>query len=325
MQKPRSARPFLAAVSLIAAGVTLAGAVEPSDSLAPGPLAGVAPRDFATGVMTTIAANPDASETVSLHDVVELTENAQIAWEPKLLPASQTLASTAERSRFTRDTWTLEFGFKPLRMIRVADPSAESGQRLVWYLVYRVKNTGEALRPTADDQNGAFEAETVASGAVRFSPHFVLEGHDVAPSGGKIYRAYLDRVMPEAVAAIRQRELPGRRLWSNIAMPLEPIAEGEERWGVAMWTDIDPEMDFFSVYAGGLSNAYDWTDPPGAYTAGDPPGRGREFVRKTLQLNFWRPGDRFLQHESEVRYGVAPGKAALYGVDEGVDHRWVYR
>ena len=91
------------------------------------------------------------------------------------------------------------------------------------------------------------------------------------------------------------------------------------------WVDIDPRIDFFSIFVGGLTNAYQWTDPPGAYKTGDPPATGREFKRKTLQLNFWRPGDEFGQDETAIRYGVARGKANLYDVFEGVAYRWVYR
>lgn len=284
----------------------------------------VPPREFAPGVETVIEPAIDPAETVTEHDVVEIRVQDALDWKPKLL-ADQTLYEDADDARFTRPVWCLQFGFKPLRMIRLIDPSTESGQRLVWYLVYRVKNTGAALKPTFNPDNGEYNAKTVEQGPIRFLPHFVLQGQDIAPSGGKIYRAYLDRVLPEAVSAIRQREVPGRKLYSATTMPLEPIPAGEERWGVAMWSEVDPEIDFFSVYIRGLTNAYDWTDPPGVYAAGDPPGKGREFVRKTLQLNFWRPGDRFLQHENEVRYGTAPGKADLYGVEEGVDFRWTYR
>lgn len=282
------------------------------------------PREFAPGVETVIAPAIDPSETVTEHELVEIRVQENLNWTPKLL-ADKTLYEDSDKSRFTRPVWSLEFGFKPLRMIRLMDPAAESGQRLVWYLVYRVKNTGQALEPTFNPDDGEFTAKAVEQGPIRFLPHLVLQGQDVAPNGGKIYRAYLDRVQPEAVQAIRQREVPGRKLYTATTMPMEPIAAGEERWGVAMWSGIDPEIDFFSVYIRGLTNAYDWTDPPGVYAAGDPPGKGREFVRKTLQLNFWRPGDRFLQHESEVRYGTAPGKADLYGVEEGVDYRWTYR
>lgn len=283
-----------------------------------------APRDFAPGVETVIASSVDPADTVTPHEMVEIRSDASLEWTPKLL-ADQTLYQDAAAARFSRDVWALEFGFKPLRMIRLMDPSVESGQRFVWYLVYRVKNTGKAVQPTTSEEDGAFDGVATDSGSIRFLPHMVLQGHDTAPGGGKIYRAYLDQAMPEAVPAIRNRETPGRELYTATSMPLKPLAPGEERWGVALWSEIDPEIDFFSVYVRGLTNAYDWTDPAGAYTAGDSPGKGREFVRKTLQLNFWRPGDRFLQHENEVRYGTAPGKASLYGVGEGVDYRWVYR
>lgn len=283
-----------------------------------------APRVFAPGVETVIPVRIDPESTATVHDLVEITAQPDLKWTPKVLSPSQTLVEQSTDVRFRRDVWRLEFAFKPLRMIRLV-PAGGGEQKLVWYLVYRVKNTGEALRPTRSEETGEFEAVAVDGGPIRFLPHCVLEGNDVAPNGGRIYRAYLDQVMPAAADAIQRRETPGRKLYSSVAMPLEPIAVGEERWGVATWADIDPEIDFFSVFIRGLTNAYDWTDPEGAYQPGDPPGKGREFVRQTLQLNFWRPGDRFLQHENEVRLGVPPGKSDLYGVDEGVAYRWIYR
>ena len=283
------------------------------------------PRVFAPGVETVIQPSLDPADTTSRHDMVEFRTRDDLAWGPAILNPSLTLHSRAADARFERDLWCLEFGFKPLRMVRLESADPDVGSRLIWYLVYRVKNTGEMLSPVGDEETGEFSAKTVPSQAIRFSPHFVLQGHDVGANEGKLYRSYLDRVVPGALAPIRQRETPGRRLLSSVEMPLEPLEPGQEAWGVAMWESIDPEMDFFSVYVRGLTNAYVWTDPPGAHQAGDPPGKGREFAHKTLQLNFWRPGDRFLQHESEVRYGVPPGKAGLYGVAEGVAYQWLYR
>ena len=86
-------------------------------------------------------------------------------------------------------------------------------------------------------------------------------------------------------------------------------------WGVATWTDVDPRIDFFSVYVGGLTNAYRWERHARApIKPGDPPGKGRQFARKMLQLNFWRPGDELQPIERELRYGVPLGKADLYDV-----------
>jgi len=294
------------------------------------------PRVFAPGVETVIPVELNPEETTAVHDIIELRAQRNLNWNPKLLSPSRTLYSKAESVRFRRDVWQLQFAFKPLRMMWVDIPTAsgESQRTLVWYLVYRVTNGGEALTPT-QEEGGFYSSAKRAPKPVRYLPHFVLEGHEQDAAGKKLYRAYLDRVIPAAIEPIRRREVPGRKLLNSVEMAAAPIpvssadaldGEGEQSvWGVATWVGVDSEMDFFSVYARGLTNAYRWEDPNGAYQVGDPPGKGRQFVRKTLQLNFWRPGDRFLEHESEVRFGVAPGKSSIYGVDEGVAYRWVYR
>ena len=153
---------------------------------------------------------------------------------------------------------------------------------------------------------------------------------DGLPSGEPTSIAYLDRVIPAAIAEITRRERPPVPLRNSVEMAEQPIPVSGQRagrgvWGVATWTDVDPRIDFFSVYVGGLTNAYRWTDAAGAYRPGDLPGTGRDFARKTLQLNFWRPGDELLQNERELRYGVPVNQADLYGVLPGVAHQWVYR
>ena len=97
-------------------------------------------------------------------------------------------------------------------------------------------------------------------------------------------------------------------------------------WGVATWNDVDPRIDFFSVYVGGLTNAYRWEDPAGAYQAGDPPGTGRAVCPQDAAAQFLAAGRRVLRRdEREIRFGVARGKGDLYDVSEGVAYRWVYR
>ena len=131
-------------------------------------------------------------------------------------------------------------------------------------------------------------------------------------------KAYPDRVIPVAMDPIRLREDPNRRFLTSVEMCRE-IAVGETLWGVATWEDIDPRIVRFSIYVSGLTNAYTWRDEKvgGRYVhqADDPIGRGRKLYRKVLQLNFWRPGDQYFEHEEEIRYGI-PG---------GVDYEWVYR
>jgi hypothetical protein len=268
---------------------------------------------------------------VSTHDLVEIRANQKLQWKPDYLAESDTLFGLASNMKFRREVWCLEFSFKPLRMIEVSVPGATGGDqtKLVWYLVYRVRNTGQVLKPVEGEGN-IFTAAVAKGAPVRFLPKFILESNDLTADGRRISKAYLDRILPSAVAAISQRETPGRRLLNSIEISQQPIPVSDERidrsvWGVATWTDVDPRIDFFSVLVGGLTNAYHWEDAPGAYRAGDPPGKGREFARKMLQLNFWRPGDELNQTEQELRYGVPPGKAGLYGVADGVAYRWVYR
>ena len=287
--------------------------------------------DFAPGVVTTIPPDLEPEETVSTHDLVEIRSNANAKWQPELMTDSRTLYGMSEGVKFRRDVWCLEFAFKPLRMIRVDVPGPDGRveRKLVWYMVYSVRNTGATLKPV-EQPDGVFTTEPGKGGPVRFIPSFVLESHDLTADGRPIEKSYLDRIIPAAMTAIRARETRGQTLLNSAEMAQQILEPGDGRadnrvWGVAMWTDVDPRIDFFSVYVGGLTNAYRWDDPAGAYKPGDPPGTGRTFTRKTLQLNFWRPGDEHLQDEKEIRFGVARGKGDLYDVSEGVAYRWVYR
>jgi hypothetical protein len=142
----------------------------------------------------------------------------------------------------------------------------------------------------------------------------VTTGNIFPDHTGWTYRVYPDHVMPLAMVAIRQREDPNRVFWNTVEMTRE-IAVGQTCWGIATWEDIDPKITHFWIFVNGLTNAYRFTDDAGAYKAGDPIGKGRHLTRKTLKLNFWKPGDPFLEHEEEVRYGV-PGD---------VDYEWLYR
>ena len=104
---------------------------------------------------------------------------------------------------------------------------------------------------------------------------------------------------------------------------------------MATWTDIDQRTDRFSIYVQGLTNAYRWEDPQGAFQAGADPMTGRRFTYKTLQLNFWRAGDAIDPREDEIRFGVPNenqvprGKdldqiLRIYRLQDRVDYLWVY-
>lgn len=285
---------------------------------------------FAPGVLTIVEPEPDPRDTVVVHDIVELRAMADLQREPNANTKSRTLYEMAAEVPFRRDVWYLEFAFKPLRMLEVdvPQPSGKMQRKLVWYLVYRVRNTGVGLTP-AEQPDGTYLTAEKTTESVRFYPQFVLTSQDIDAEGKKIRKAYLDRIVPTAVAAIQRRELPDGELLNSVEMS-EQLLEAETGrairglWGVAIWEDVDPKIDFFSVFVTGLTNAYDWQDPED-FQVGDPPGTGRRFLRKQLQLNFWRPGDAYAEEEREIRFGSAPGEADLYSSDEGVAYQWVYR
>jgi hypothetical protein len=258
-------------------------------------------RRLAPGVLRQVVPPVEFRETYSRHDLVEL-----LAANPNL--------DYARNVWFRRTVWYLDFQFKDVRMCVVDLPRADGKleQKLVWYMVYTVTNPGGAIR-AVERPDGTFAAERTDV-PVLFTPEFYFEATDL----GKVYP---ERVIPAAVAKIIVREDPNRRLLNSAEIARE-IQVGETLWGVVTWTDIDSETDFFSIYVGGLTNAYEWEDPPGASQKGDPPGTGRKFTRKYLKINFWRPGDEFimpyqtaLRLEKEIRFGQ-PAKP---------DYEWVYR
>ncbi len=252
-----------------------------------------APRKLAPGVLHEVDPAVQVGESVARHDVIGLlAENANLDW--------------AKQVPFRRDIWYLEFRYKNMRMIQIdlPQPDGRMKRKLIWYLVYTVTNPGKALHP-ARQPDGTYNVEQVDL-PVFFVPEFRL----VSPELNKVYP---DRVIPAAIGPIRTREDPAIPLLSSVDMTRQ-IQVGETLWGVATWEDVDPRIDRFSIYVGGLTNAYRWIDDPAKYTRENVLS-GRKFLRKTLKLNFWRPGDEYYEHEKEFRIGI-PGE---------VDYQWVYR
>ncbi len=299
-----------------------------------------APRPLAPGVLKVISPQPLPEETFTGPTALpELTANlVDVNWNPNYLAKSETLLELSQRVILRRQIWNLEFAFKPLRMVEVdlPQPSGKMQRKLVWYMVYRVRYFPTDLRPAP--KQDAFGNETfpstipgVTNPAPRFFPHFVLASQDMN-------KAYLDQVIPIAKKTIEERERPGVPLYNSVEITNVPIPVAQDPsdpgvWGYVTWVDTDPRIDFFSIYVRGLTNAYAFEDAQGGFKAGDPPLTGRTFRSKTLQLNFWRPGDSVFQHEGEIRFGVPidndPARQAEilthYGLTERLDYLWVYR
>jgi hypothetical protein len=194
------------------------------------------------------------------------------------------LITGAERNA-QPDIWAMEVNFKPVRMIQadVADPkTGKTSRELVWYLAYRA-----VVRASSGISD---------SGKPEDRPIFVPDFLFVVESRRGIQR-YEDRILPAAQAAVNRRERIDYKNSVEIVGPLPKITPDRSRVlksldGVAMWTGIDPDVVFFTIYMSGFSNGYKVEEGP----------NGEEVVlRRTLAQKFWRPGDRFDQHEEEIR------------------------
>jgi hypothetical protein len=178
--------------------------------------------------------------------------------------------------------WVMEFKFLSPRLITVDIPGR--GRKICWYMIYQViNNTPEAHTFTPD-----FEFVTIDKPGV-----------------------YRDQVLPKVEEAIRQVEDPlGTRDMKNSVTigskpipPSKPNATPKAVTGVAIWDDVNPDSNRYSIFVSGLSNGWSLAEIP--------PDNKQIIRRKTLQLNFQRLGDRYNQRSGEIQF-VKPAE-------------WVYR
>jgi hypothetical protein len=216
----------------------------------------------------------------------------------QIAPGVETIARpliTGEERNLQPDIWAMEVNFKPVRMILadVTDPkTGKTSRELVWYLAYRA-----LMR----DTSGLSDSVKLEDRPILVPElTFVID----RKSGIEIYE---DRILPAAQAAINQRERVKYKNSVEIVAPLPKVTPERARVlkslnGVALWTGIDPNVVYFTIYFSGFSNGYRVQAGP----------NGEEIVtRRTLAQKFWRPGDRFDQHEEEIRLKDDP--------------QWIYR
>lgn len=119
-------------------------------------------------------------------------------------------------------------------------------------------------------------------------------------------KSYLDRVIPSVLDQIRQLEDPDTTFYdvvtlSRMKIPANPDPNSAGVWGVAIWEDLDPRLDFVTISVMGLSNAFQVFELPSGQT---------KIEHKALQLNFWRPGDIHDEEDDRIRYGIPLTKDA---------------
>jgi hypothetical protein len=170
--------------------------------------------------------------------------------------------------------WVLDFKFYDPRLITVDIPGR--GRKICWYLRYQViNNTGEPRT---------------------FIPDFYIVTPD---KPGAVYH---DQVVPKVQEAVRQVEDPTGYLdiKNSVTIASKPIPPSKPNaapiavTGLAIWDDIDPEANRFSIFVSGLSNGWSLAEIP--------PDNKQIVRRKTLQLNFKRVGDRYYQQSGEIRF-----------------------
>ena len=266
------------------------------------------PRAFAAGVLQTIPTELDPRDTLSLPQPMPGINAPD--WTPNLYPVEDTLIGKAQQVTLFRDpVWELELSFLPLRQESIKLPSASGGLKNydVWYLVVRIRNRGAAMTYKDVRQNAETDHvirklkfdKPVDPAEIDFNPRFVLRGwveDEVAGNYKKLeYPSIID---PVALSQIREIEDPNQKLLdihqlANAEIPMAKNDADPGVWAVAIWENINPDIDFVSVQIEGLSNAYRLKD-----------AEKKTSFAKTLQLNFWRPGDAIRQARDKLSYGI---------------------
>ena len=291
---------------------------------------------FAPGVVTVIPPSPMPEETYDGPLVLEefISAHPEIAWtapehpdgSPHFDPKTRTLLDMARDVTLRREIYCFEFAFKPLRQI-VADlpqPDGTTARRLVMYMVYRVRYVGGDLNPKTQIEAGRVGVSGIRRvhyGSRRFFPGFRLVNEETEAE-------LLDQVLPAVTPRIQRREKITARLHNSVEISTTPIPYSDGNaddgvWGVATWTDFDPNIDFLSVDVFGLTNAFEV----------DGTGMDSPYRRKALELFFYRPGDTVDPTEDRIRFGVPAYTDAgdrdyvlkQYGLEEKRDYRWVFK
>lgn len=212
------------------------------------------------------------------------------------------------------DLWIAEVQYKPVRMLQVDLPNPATGamqKELVRYMVYRMilrdptelagPETAELRRkladPGLDPENKLDPAATLP---LRM-PRFILKTED-----NEREQLYVDEINLNAQQAIFQREFGRRGLDLKMLNSVQAISEigepvpGDDKdalskaaYGVAIWRNVDPKADFFSVIMSGFSNAYRISNDENGH---------RIIEEKVIVQRFARPGDEFNQHEQEFKF-----------------------
>ncbi len=294
-------------------------------------------RKLVDGVLTVVSPDQNSDDTsLGPFDLDLVAQHPELAWTAPTFPDNQpffaspteTLLELSREVTFRHPVWGLEFAFKPARLIEVdvPSPSGKMQRKVVWYLLYKVRYTGDDLLPEVEDPESNDVVPTkpnkVQFESVRFIPRFTMVSKE---------RDFNDdaQILPTAKAAIAARERVGKPIYDHVEIAkvnieASTLDSDKSYWGVATWTNVDPRLDFFAIDVRGLTNAYRIRLDSGGE---------KVFSRKTLRIYFWRPGDSIDEGKDRIFLGppAYENKARLdhaleqFGLKERLDYQWIYR
>ena len=228
------------------------------------------------------------------------SQKARLAGEPILGPGYP-------------DLWIAEVQYKPVRhlFMNVTDPTTgETRRELVWYMIYRVipRDYTELAGDSRDSlltklRNPNLKPDNTIDSPEGFPlvlPRFVLRSDDAGEQ-----QFYPDEVNLQIQRSVFMREFKERsgdlKLLNSVQAISEVIAPVSVNdpdplqnavYGVAVWRNVDPEIDYLTVIMSGFSNAYRISQNDAGETV---------FEHKVIEQKFGRPGDIYNQQESEFR------------------------
>jgi hypothetical protein len=268
-----------------------------------------AQKPLADGVLVTIpvSINPRDSFTLPM----SMPDLDAPSYDPIFLSKKDTLERLGQRIVFFHDVWEYELSFVGgLRqaVLNVPDLKTNSTvQKNIWYMIFRIRDRGNTVTYEQVRQSPRLDYilsdlrkdEPIPAEKKFFLPQFYLEGYVIGdPKEGYIPVKYHDKIIPMALRQVQRRHDPSLTLLDPIQMsqttiPLAKTDADGGIWGAALFEDVDPRIDFVNLKVEGLTNAFRIP-----HVAGQPN------LRKTLQLNFWRPGGIVNQEKDRVDYGI---------------------
>lgn len=267
-----------------------------------------AQRDLAPGVLKVIPPRIDIRDTYSLP--MPLNGVQATPFDGNFIAQKETLHGQSRAVVFFRDVWQYEFAFMGLRQakLQVTQPDGSTRLKNFWYMVYRLRDTGASLTYEQVKEDPRFEhmryelrpRNDIQPKEHEFVLRFSLEGWVKDDNGDYRRVVYRDQIRPSILKQIQFLEDPDLPLLDTIQMmnseiPLAQNPSDPGLWGVAIWGEVDPRIDFVSVFASGFTNAYRLQRQPDGSVA---------VKKKNLQLNFWRPGDIVAEDQDQVDFGI---------------------